>query len=214
MHITDNDRLVNIADNVKSFFSLPSLADVLWLDEPSSSTQSGSVQVMDRASRNELVKTVEGLREQLQQYKIKLRGTVPTVCRCLNIFFFHHHHHHHLSLNCEGRWDTTDDFTTNFLPFSLSSTALWDLPNSRPAHSLMSFHLFLYLPCLLPPFTVPCKMVLVRPDERETWLYHCSLRLFTIVRRSSCGPIAWWIVDRIFFSLMNEKKKEAFWYHF
>ena len=22
--------------------------------------------------------------------------------------------------------------------------------------------------CLLPPFTVPCKMVLARPDERET----------------------------------------------
>ena len=49
------------------------------------------------------------------------------------------------------------------------STALWDLPNFRPVHSLMlSSHLFLCLPCLLPPFTVPCKMVLARPDERET----------------------------------------------
>ena len=38
--------------------------------------------------------------------------------------------------------------------------------------------------CFLPPFTVPCKMVLARPDERETWPYHCSLRLFTVVRRS------------------------------
>eukprot|EP00916_Digyalum_oweni_P009875 GHVL01016637.1.p1 GENE.GHVL01016637.1~~GHVL01016637.1.p1 ORF type:complete len:102 (-),score=8.15 GHVL01016637.1:610-915(-) len=28
---------------------------------------------MDRASRNELVKTIEGLQEQLQQYKTKLR---------------------------------------------------------------------------------------------------------------------------------------------
>ena len=50
------------------------------------------------------------------------------------------------------------------------SPPLWDLPNSRPVHSLMlSSHLFLCLPCLLPPFTVPCKMVWARPDERETW---------------------------------------------
>ena len=76
--------------------------------------------------------------------------------------------HHHLSLNREGRWGTTDDFTTSFLHFALFSSALWDLANSRPVHSLMlSSHLFLCLPCLLPPFTVNCKMVLARPDERE-----------------------------------------------
>ena len=65
-----------------------------------------------------------------------------------------HHHHHHQSLNREGRWGTTDDFATSFLHFSLFSTALWDLPNSRPVHSLMlSSHLFLCPPCLLsPPF--------------------------------------------------------------
>ena len=33
---------------------------------------------------------------------------------------------------------------------------------------LLSSHLFLCLPCLILPFTVPCKMVLARPDERET----------------------------------------------
>ena len=77
-------------------------------------------------------------------------------------------HHHHLSLNHEGRWGTTDDFTTSFFHFSLFSSALWDLANSRPIHSLMLYsHLFLCLPCLLPPFTVPYKMVLARPDERE-----------------------------------------------
>ena len=43
----------------------------------------------------------------------------------------------HLSLNREGRWGTTDDFATSFLNFSLFSTALWDLVNSRPVHSLM-----------------------------------------------------------------------------
>ena len=39
-------------------------------------------------------------------------------------------------------------------------------------------------------------MVLARPDERKTCPYHCSLRLFTIVRRSSCAPIACWILAR------------------
>ena len=59
--------------------------------------------------------------------------------------------------------------------------------------------------CCLPTFSsvclvffplslFPCKMVLARPDEWETWPYHCSLRLFTMVRRSLCGPIACWIL--------------------
>ena len=79
----------------------------------------------------------------------------------------------------------------------LFSTALWDLPNSRPVHSLMlSSHLFLCLPCLLPPFTVHCITVLARPDERETCPYYCTLRLFTMVRRPSCGPVACWILAR------------------
>ena len=78
-----------------------------------------------------------------------------------------HYHYHDLSLNREGRWGTTDDFATSFLYFSLFSTALWDLANSRHVHFLSS-HLLLCLPCLLPAFTVPCKMVLARPDERET----------------------------------------------
>ena len=80
-----------------------------------------------------------------------------------------HHHHHHLSLNRDGRCGTTDDFATSSLLFSLFSTAHWDLRNSRPVHSpMLSSHLFLCLTCLLPPFTVPFKMVLARPDERET----------------------------------------------
>ena len=108
-----------------------------------------------------------------------------------------HHLHLHLSLNHGGHWGTTDDFTTSFLHFSLFSAALWDLANSRPVHSLMlSSHLFLCPPCLLPPFTVSCKMVLARPDERETCSYHCYLRFLTIVRRSSCGPIACCILAR------------------
>ena len=71
--------------------------------------------------------------------------------------------------NCKGCFCTTDDFATSFLHFPLFSIAVWHLVNSRPVHSLMLFsYLFLCLPCLLPPFTVLCKMVLARPDERET----------------------------------------------
>ena len=70
-------------------------------------------------------------------------------------------------LNRDGRWGTTDDLATSFLHFPLVSTAFLDLVNSRPVHSLLSSHLFLCLPCLLPPFTVACKMVLARPDERD-----------------------------------------------
>ena len=51
--------------------------------------------------------------------------------------------------------------------------------------------------CLLPSFTVSCKMVLTRPDKRETCSYHFSLRLFTMVRRSSCGLIACWIFSQL-----------------
>ena len=128
--------------------------------------------------------------------------------RVVNMLHHHHHHHchhhhhhpyhhHHLYLNGEGRCGTTDDFATSFLHFPLFSTILWDLPNSRPVHSrMLCSHLFLCLPCLLPPFTVPCKMVWARPDERESCPYHFSLHLFTIVRRSSCGPIACWILAR------------------
>ena len=88
-------------------------------------------------------------------------------------------------------------FCNQFLHISLFSTVLWDLANSRPVRSLMlSSNLFLCLPCLLPSFTVPCKMVLARPDEQETWPHHCSLHLFMMVRRSLCGLIACWILAR------------------
>ena len=69
-------------------------------------------------------------------------------------------YHHHQFLNREGRWGTTDDFATSFLHSSLFSTALWDLANSRPVHSLMlSSHLFLCLPChCLPTSSSVCPV--------------------------------------------------------
>ena len=103
-----------------------------------------------------------------------------------------HRHRHHLSFNREGRWGTTDNFATSFLHFSLLSTAHWDLANSRPNSLFLSSHIFLCLPCLLLPFTVPWKMVLARPDERETWLYHYSSH----IHRNRCWIKAgvWWII--------------------
>ena len=95
------------------------------------------------------------------------------------------------SFNLGGRWGTTDDVAT--IPFhpSLSSAALRESPNPIPVHSLMlSSHLFFCLPVLLAPFTVPCKIVFVMPEDLEMWPYHLSFRFFTMVRRSSCTPIA------------------------
>ena len=56
-----------------------------------------------------------------------VRGFLSTLTNVSMAF-----HHHHQSLNREGRWGTTNDFATSFLHFSLLSTALWELPNSRP----------------------------------------------------------------------------------
>ena len=44
------------------------------------------------------------------------------------------YHYHRLPLNRDGRWRTTDDFTTSSFQFPLFSTALWDLANSRPVY--------------------------------------------------------------------------------
>ena len=104
---------------------------------------------------------------------------------------------HHLSTNHEGLWGTTDDFPTSFLHFPLFSTALWDLANSRPVHSLMlSSLLFFCLPCLLPPFTVPCKMVLARPDEWGDMSIPLQFASLYNGQGSLCGPIACWILAR------------------
>ena len=104
---------------------------------------------------------------------------------------------HHLHLTCPLSAGVVGAPLVTSQPVSsifLFSTALWDLANSRPVHSLMlSSHLFFCLVCLCPLSTVPCKMVLARPDEWETCPYHFSLRLFTMVRTPLCGPIACWI---------------------
>ena len=91
------------------------------------------------------------------------------------ILMFHHHHHHHQSLNREGHWCTTDDFTTSFLHFSLFSTALWDLANSRPVHSPFVFpSLFLFCLAFFPHSL--CLARWFRPDlMNERYIHVCCV---------------------------------------
>ena len=97
----------------------------------------------------------------------------------------------YLSHSLADHWGTTVDFTTSFLPSSQFSAFRSMMFHSRPVHSLMlSSHRFLCLPLCLPPWTVPCRIVLASPDDSVMCPYHFSLRLFTTVRRSSYGPMA------------------------
>ena len=83
------------------------------------------------------------------------------------------------------RWGTTVDFTTSFLHSSWFLAFRSSIFHSRPVHSLMlSSHRFLCLPLCLPPWTVPCRIVLASPDDHVTCPYHFCLRLFTEVRFS------------------------------
>ena len=59
------------------------------------------------------------------------------VCWVRGMGVWKSHRQRYQSLNRESRWGTIDNFATNFLDFSLFSISLWDLPNSRPVHSLM-----------------------------------------------------------------------------
>ena len=95
--------------------------------------------------------------------------------------------HLHLSLNREGRWDTTDDFTTSFLHFSLFSTTLWDLTDPRPVHFLMlSLHLFFCLPCFLPPDLSLCLARRFWPDLMNGRHVHATFVCVSL--RWSGGP--------------------------
>ena len=102
------------------------------------------------------------------------------------VFFFLSY----LSCSLAYGWGTTVDFITSFLHSSRFS-AFCSIFHSRPVHSLMfSSHHFLCLPLHLLPWTVPCRIVLASPDDHVTCPYHFSLPLFTEVKRSSYGPMA------------------------
>ena len=106
----------------------------------------------------------------------------------------HHHHHYHHHISQTARVVRAPQMISQSVSSIFTCSPLPSGTCRTPGLSMMLFsHLFLCLPCRLPPFTVPYKMVLARPDEWETCPYHCSLHLFTIFR-SSCGPIACWIL--------------------
>ena len=83
----------------------------------------------------------------------------------------------------ERRGGTTDDFSNSFLHFFSVLLCPLGFRKLQACPLLDIFPpLFLSLPCLPPHFTVPCKMVSARLDERKTCPYHVSLRLYTMVR--------------------------------
>ena len=101
-----------------------------------------------------------------------------------------------LSRYSEGSRGTTDDFTTSFLhffppvihcPLGLGELQTCPFPD-------VVFPPFLLSVLSSSPFHF--QMVFARHDERGTSPYHFSLGLFTMVRRSSCGSIARWILAR------------------
>ena len=96
----------------------------------------------------------------------------------------------YLSRSLADCWGTTVDFTTSFLHSLRFSAFRSSIFHSRPVHSLMlSSHRFLCLPLRLPPWTVPCRIILASPDDRVTCPYHLSLRFFFTEVRSSNGPM-------------------------
>ena len=96
-----------------------------------------------------------------------------SVCFCLSLSV--------LSRSLADHWGTTVDFTTSFLHSLRFLAFRSSIFHSRPVHSLMlSFHCFLCLPLHLPPWTVPCRIVLASLDDCVVCLYHFSLRLFTV----------------------------------
>ena len=82
-------------------------------------------------------------------------------CEICSLSCYHHHHHHYhhhqLSLNREGRWGTTDDFTTSFfhfIPCSPLPSGTWRTPGLStpwcclPTSSSDCFVLFFLSLCL------------------------------------------------------------------
>ena len=107
----------------------------------------------------------------------------------------HHHHYHHQSLNSEGRWGTTDDFATSFLHF---------LCSPLPSGTCWTPGLTIPWCCLPTSFSVclvffPLSLCLARWFWSDLMngrhVHTTSVRVsLTMVWRSSCDPIACWIL--------------------
>ena len=98
-------------------------------------------------------------------------------CCCRYCYYYHCDHSLHLFLSLVDRWGTKDDRATTFLHPSLFSAFRSALPNFKPVHSVtLSSHFFLCLPFLLPPCTVPRRIIFASPVDLVMCPYHLSLR--------------------------------------
>ena len=123
----------------------------------------------------------------------RLPGLRPRFClsRCCQLEGWSLHLQFHLSRSLVDRWGVTDDLATSSLHSSRLSAFLMAAYSVMPVHSgMLSSHLFLCLPRLLLSCSVPCRIVLASPVDLVTCRYHFSLPLFTVVKRSSWGPMA------------------------
>ena len=97
----------------------------------------------------------------------------------------------------EGRRGITDEFVKILFHLVLFSAALVKLAKSIPVYLwILSSHLFFCLLLLLLPFTVPCRIVFVKPEDLETRPNHLNFRFLTRARSSSYSPVAAWIFLR------------------
>ena len=84
------------------------------------------------------------------------------------------------------RWGATD-LQTLSLHLTLFSDSLRVSQNFNPVYSKMLFSKrFFCRPLLLPPYTVPYKIVSAHLADLDTWPNHFkNLRFFTVVKKSS-----------------------------
>ena len=81
----------------------------------------------------------------------------------------------HLSLGLVDRWGTKDDRATTVLHSSLFSAFRRASPNFNPVHSVtLSSHRYFCLPLLLPPCTVPYRIIFANPVHLVLCPYQLS----------------------------------------
>ena len=108
---------------------------------------------------------------------------------------FHLHLHLHLSLNRGGRWDTTDDYTTSFFLFF----SVFYCPLGLSELRVCPFPDIVFPPLFLSALSSSSLSLRLAGGfwadlMNGTCLYHFSLCLFTMVKRSLCDLIACWIL--------------------
>ena len=97
-------------------------------------------------------------------------------------------------------------------PQRFGNTQTWPL--------MLYSHRFLWPPLLLPPFTVPYRMVFDRPEDLETWPYHLSFLLLTVVSKSSYGsnymldPVAYLLICDVLCIRYVKESSVASHFHF